>query len=145
MSLGHEKHTPRKASLPRRGDVADLSDTEKQTQRGSQSEEVKTMSQMTERFIITTVMMVLWVQTNVTTYQIVHFIYATYRMLFTLYSSSKNILQNNSGKSSWQIYIDSMSFLLPLEGDLIILPWWWQILAGNESVSTWFSGNAGWS
>lgn len=87
---------------------------------------------MTERFVITTVMMVLWVQMNVTTYQIVHFIYATYRMLFTLYSSSKNILQNNSGKSSWQIYIDSMSFLLPLEGDLIILLWWWQILAGNE-------------
>lgn len=49
MSLGHEKHTPRKASLPRRGDVANLSDTEKQTQRGSQSEEAKTMSQMTEQ------------------------------------------------------------------------------------------------
>lgn len=49
VSLGHEKHTPRKASLPRRGDVADLSDTEKQTQRGSQSEEAKTMSQMTEQ------------------------------------------------------------------------------------------------
>lgn len=49
MSLGHKKHTPRKASLPRWRDVADLSDTEKQTQRGSQSEEAKTMSQMTEQ------------------------------------------------------------------------------------------------
>lgn len=66
-------------------------------------------------------------------------------MLFTPYSSSKNMILNNFGKSGWQIYINSMSFLLPLEGDLIALPWWWQILAGNEPVSAWFSGNAGWS
>lgn len=72
-------------------------------------------------------------------------------MLFTPYPSCKNMILNNSGlstlfgKSLWQIYIDAMSFLLPLEGDLITLPRWWQILAGDEPVSTWFNGNAGWS